>query len=241
MPRIVQAAAGLTLLSALLLLAAPAGYAAGILDLRAALLRVFIVGFIVAALAALAGLAAVIIILRQPAEARAGLWLAAGSLVAALVLLAMPARYLLGFPPPIHDITTDTENPPEYVAVLPLRQEAPNPAAYGGEQIAAQQRAAYPDIQPLELPVPPDAAFDRALAAVDEMEWEVVDANRQQGRIEATDTTFWFRFKDDIVIRITPSGAGSRIDVRSLSRVGQGDAGTNAARIRDYLDALRAG
>jgi len=88
------------------------------------------------------------------------------------------------------------------------------------------------------LPVPPAQAFDRALQTAREMGWTVVDSNSGEGRIEATDTTFWFGFKDDIVIRITPADQGSRIDLRSVSRVGRSDVGTNAKRIRKYLKKL---
>jgi uncharacterized protein (DUF1499 family) len=89
------------------------------------------------------------------------------------------------------------------------------------------------------LNVPPPQAFDRALASVREMGWDLVAADAAAGRIEATDTTFWFGFKDDVVIRVRPADGGSRIDVRSVSRIGVGDAGTNAKRIGAYLDALR--
>ena len=133
---------------------------------------------------------------------------------------------------------TDTQDPPEYVAVLPLRVNAPNTTVYGGERIASRQREAYPDLQPLILNDPPPRAFERARATVDEMGWDLVVADAAAGRIEATDTTFWFGFKDDVVIRVRPADGGSRVDVRSLSRVGGGDAGTNAKRIRAYLDAL---
>jgi uncharacterized protein (DUF1499 family) len=141
--------------------------------------------------------------------------------------------------PPIHDITTDTERPPAFVAVLPLRADASNPAEYGGPEIATQQQQAYPDIQPLVLNVSPDSAFRSARAAADQMGWEIVDADATAKRIEATATTRWFGFKDDVVIRIEPAPAGSRIDVRSVSRVGGSDVGANAARIRAYLDRLR--
>ena len=141
--------------------------------------------------------------------------------------------------PPIHDITTDTGNPPEFVDILPLRADAPNPAAHEGDSIAAIQRAAYPDVQPLALDLPPDRAFEAALEAARSMGWEIVAAEPDQGRIEATDTTFWFGFEDDVVIRVTPAAGGSRVDVRSVSRVGRSDVGTNAKRIREYLDELR--
>ncbi|MBI3803639.1 MAG: DUF1499 domain-containing protein [Nitrospirae bacterium] len=85
---------------------------------------------------------------------------------------------------------------------------------------------------------PPDQAFDKALAAARSSGWKLVDARKEEGRIEATDTTFWFGFKDDIVVRITPADPGSRIDVRSVSRVGKSDVGTNARRIQKYLRKL---
>lgn len=140
--------------------------------------------------------------------------------------------------PPIHDITTDTERPPEFVAILPLRAAAPNPATYGGPAVAAQQRSAYPDIGPLRLDLPPGDGFARALAAARASGWEIVAADSAAGRIEATATTGWFGFKDDVVIRVTPEGGGSRVDVRSVSRVGMSDVGANAKRIRAYLKRL---
>ena len=141
--------------------------------------------------------------------------------------------------PPIHDITTDVERPPEFQAVLPLRAGAANPAEYGGPEIAAQQQQAYPDVVPLVLNVPTEEAFRRALQAAQGMGWEIVAADSSAGRIEATATTAWFGFKDDVVVRVTPEGPGSRVDVRSVSRVGMSDVGANAARIREYLARLR--
>ncbi|HET6342969.1 MAG TPA: DUF1499 domain-containing protein [Gemmatimonadota bacterium] len=141
--------------------------------------------------------------------------------------------------PPIHDITTDLENPPPFDAILPLRAEAANPAEYGGDSIAQQQRQGYPELGPLVLDAPPAEVIGLALDTAREMGWEIVDSDGDEGRIEATDTTFWFGFKDDVVIRITePPGGGTRVDVRSVSRVGQSDVGTNAARIREFLERL---
>jgi uncharacterized protein (DUF1499 family) len=104
---------------------------------------------------------------------------------------------------------------------------------------AEQQRRAYPDIQPLILPVPSGDAFAKARAAAQAMGWEIASADPAAGRIEAVATTFWFGFKDDVTVRVTPQGAASRIDVRSRSRVGRGDAGANAERIRRYLKMFR--
>jgi uncharacterized protein (DUF1499 family) len=137
--------------------------------------------------------------------------------------------------PKIHDISTDTQDPPVFAAVRALRKDAPNPAEYGGPEIAEQQRAAYPDIRPIEVGVPPAQAHEYAFDTARRMGWQIVDANREEGRIEATATTRWFGFKDDIVIRIVPTAAqGSRLDIRSVSRVGKSDAGTNACRIRAF-------
>ena len=141
--------------------------------------------------------------------------------------------------PYIHDITTDTENPPLFVAVLPLRAGAANPAAYGGPEVALQQKSGYPDLTPGSLSFSPAETFPRALQAAKDMGWEIVASDPMSLRIEATDTTVWFGFKDDVVVRLTPSPTGSRIDVRSVSRVGKSDVGTNARRIKAYLARLK--
>jgi len=117
--------------------------------------------------------------------------------------------------PPINDISTD-----------------PN-------EMSEAQRRAYPDIQPLRLPVAPNIAFERAKGAIDESGWQIVREDPFAGRIEAVATTRWFGFKDDVVVRISAEGSGSRVDVRSKSRVGKSDLGTNAQRIRAYERRLR--
>jgi len=141
--------------------------------------------------------------------------------------------------PAIHDITTDMVNPPQFNAVLDARKNALNPVEYGGDTVAQQQKKAYPDIAPLILDVPSDKAFEKALAAAEMQGWQIVNADKNKGVIEATEMTFWFGFKDDIVVRIAPQGSGSRIDIRSLSRVGKSDVGANADRIRKYLATLK--
>jgi uncharacterized protein (DUF1499 family) len=132
------------------------------------------------------------------------------------------------------------------VKIIELRRKAPNPPGYDGPEVAAKQRAAYPDIVPLELPLPVDAVFARALATAKALGWEIVAAEPAAGRIEAVDTTRWLRFKDDVVIRIAPRAAATgttltRVDVRSKSRTGRSDLGANAARIRRFLQHMRDG
>lgn len=141
--------------------------------------------------------------------------------------------------PRIHDITTDTVNPPQFKAVLKLRRDNDNSPLYGGAEVAALQHKAYPDITPLHLPVPRDLAFEKALGAARKLGWQIIEAGKDTGRIEAVDTTFWFGFRDDIVIVVGSQGSGSRIDVRSASRSGLSDLGKNAERIRKFLHAVK--
>ena len=140
-----------------------------------------------------------------------------------------------------NDITTDLDNPPPYVAVMPIRKatNAPNDGEYKPAK-AEQQRRNYPDISPVMLDVPPDKAFARALTTAQRLGWTIVDSHAKTGRIEASESTRWFHFTDDIVIRVAASGAGSRVDIRSSSRYGTGDFGVNVRRVRRYIETLRA-
>jgi len=195
--------------------------------------------------------AVMILVIARPLKATNGARMAGFAFIGALVAFVgyyIPSTYRPpddGSIPGIHDISTDTVDPPQFVAVLPLRADAANTAEYGRsegmtpEELARLSREAYPDLVPMRLDVPPGEAFARALAAVEALGWDLVAEAPADGRIEATDTTFWFRFKDDIVIRIRPApGGGSVVDARSVSRVGRGDAGTNARRLRAFFAAL---
>ena len=167
--------------------------------------------------------------------------LAAVGIVLGAVIAYVPWQYnrLRGIVPPIHDITTDTANPPVFVAALKLRPKDANTVAYEGAELAKKQKDAYPDLAPVKLSAPPADAFKRALDTANAMSgWTVVDSDPASGRIEANETSRWFRFTDDVVIRVAADGAGSRIDVRSVSRVGRSDFGVNANRIRAYTTAL---
>lgn len=193
--------------------------------------------------AAYAGIAAVVVSLAGLVLARGRARLVAGvGLVLGALAFFLPwnwrqeARQYPG----IHDITTDLQTPPVFVAVAPLRADAPNPVEYAGDSVAAVQREAYPDLAPLMMAMPVDSAFSLALRTAREMGWEIVDQNRRDGRVEATATTPWMGFKDDVVVRVISASGISRVDVRSKSRVGRGDAGANANRIRQYLARLRA-
>lgn len=174
--------------------------------------------------------------------------IAGAATIAAAIAWYIPQSYLPGSGvtiPPIHDISTDIDNPPAFVDVLALRGTTSNPTVYGTgnpqmtpEVHAQRQREAYPDVVTQTFSEPADQVFARALAAVDTLGWDLVAQVPEEGRIEATDTTFWFRFKDDIVIRITETADGTKLDARSTSRVGMSDVGKNAARLRAFFAEL---
>ena len=216
----------------------PAGYRSGALELGTAI-TVF-------RWAAYLGIGAMVVAVGSGAmsvrrRSSLGVRVAAASLVLGFVAFWGPyaqdrtAQRL----PFIHDITTDIENPPVFDAVLPLR-EGMNSVEYDRE-VGEQQAAAYPEIAPLRLDIPQAEAFDLALATARAEGWEIVAEDASSGQIEATDTTFWMGFKDDVVIRIRPEGSGSLVDMRSVSRVGRSDIGVNAARIAGYLERLQSG
>jgi len=158
---------------------------------------------------------------------------------------------LLGYPaylgykayklPEIADISTDILDPPGFDAIRRLRSRATNPVQYAGLHAAEQQREAYPEISTLELTVPPKVAYEHALALVTKRRWLLMDARepipgRRDGRIEAVARTPVMGFREDVVIRIRGNDEESRVDMRSSSRYGSHDIGSNASRIRSYLD-----
>lgn len=159
--------------------------------------------------------------------------------IAALTAIAAmigPGRLMS---PMIHDVTTDTANPPEFVEAGRQRLPGQNPVEYGGAETAALQERAYPDIQPIHTSLRRDEALDEAVRAVKDLGWEFMNVDYERGIIEAYETTRVFGFVDDVVIRVRRVGSGSRVDVRSASRLGKGDLGENAARIQRFRRAFR--
>lgn len=189
----------------------------------------------------IAAIVAALLLLVIPATRRGG----AAQLVVALVFAGVAVTPPLLFMaraksvPPIHDITTDTAEAPPFVALRGAREAAPNGGAvYPGGEVAAQQRAHYSELAPIVIASPPAEVLARAEALAREMGWEVVASDAASGRLEATATTRWFGFKDDVVVRVRADPKGSRVDVRSASRVGRSDVGANAARIKEFLARL---
>lgn len=143
--------------------------------------------------------------------------------------------------PPIHDITTDTANPPRFSqTVVEARGDASNALDLDSDVIA-QQREAYPDLGTLVSEASIRDTFERSENIARDLGWEILDTDLNDGRIEAVDTTAIMGFKDDVVIRIRSNAAGTLVDLRSVSRVGVSDLGANAQRIRDFSRAFREG
>lgn len=160
--------------------------------------------------------------------------------------------------PFIHDVTTDTQDPPTFGAVIMAERaevKNVNTVEYAGKRaptqakdadgkpvmklVSALQTQAYPEVRTLVLNVTPDAAFTRAEQVARDMGWKIKETDAASGRIDATDTTFWYGFKDDVTIRLrTAEGDGTRVDIRSISRVGGSDIGANAARVEAFLENL---
>lgn len=150
--------------------------------------------------------------------------------------------------PPIHDISTDLIDPPGFSQSVAAAREAIggndldllNKRTGDGRAFIDVQREAYGDIAPVDTPAPPAMAYETALALANEQGWRVQRADSTAFEIEATASTLWYGFTDDIVIRVRATEQGSRVDMRSVSRVGRSDLGANAARMRPYLQELRA-
>lgn len=148
-------------------------------------------------------------------------------------------RQIIRTVPPIHDVTTDTDNPPQFVHITGTRRKTDHPLSYDGPEAAALQKKGYPDIASIVVKAPPQKVFETSKQVLTSMGLEVMDAEPIQGRIEATDRSLLFGFEDNVVLRIVPLQDGTKVDMRSKSRVGRSDLGTNAGRIREFEAALR--
>lgn len=229
----------LLVFTVLLLAVAGPGHRTGVLSLNVSFMML-VVAIIGAVLCVVLGAIATIWNLRRGSRG-----LAVGAAVALLAGLGLTINFAAWVitgrdVPRIHDISTDTVDAPEFVAIVPLREDAPNPAGYAGGQVAEQQRAAYPDIESIRVSAAHDEVFAAALRVVEAMDWALVAQAPGEGRIEATATTGYFGFRDDVVIRVRRDDGETIVDVRSKSRVGLSDLGTNAARIREFRDRLLA-
>ena len=225
----------------IILITGPLGYKFSMVPLQPSLVSLLI-AVVGGALVFLIGLVYLVIAMRSDLGRNRNLIIVSMILGLVPVGIIGPQIAAAGDVPPIHDITTDTANPPAFVAIVPLRENAPNGYEYGvseawpAEKLGATTMEAYPGLKPIESDLSVADAVDRTEAALNAMGLEIVAVDKEAGLVEATATTFWFGFKDDMVVRIVGNGEGSRIDLRSMSRVGQSDVGANAARITDFVD-----
>ncbi len=222
-----------------LLLTGPLGYNFGLVPLEPSLVSLLI-ALAGGILVALAGIIYLIFAVRSKLAADRNL------VAVAIILGLLPSVFVLPqmsraqAVPPIHDISTDTDNPPAFVAVVPIREGAPNPVEYGtedwpAEKLGAATREAYPDLQPIRAEMSVAEAVARSEDVLRDMGLDIVATESTEGRVEATATTFWFGFKDDLVVRVALDDGDALIDLRSKSRVGQSDIGANADRIREFI------
>src|SRR5471030_1135203 len=211
----------------------------GMLEIEPSL-ATFGAALVFAALAILLAFASFVTFWRQGLS---GLSSAVLGLFIGILLLAYPGYlgYRATTLPMISDVTIDMDNPPRFDALARLRPRGR--IEYPGGNTAALQHAGYPDIVPLQLNVPPKTAYDLALAIITKRKWRVIDPKpptpaRRDGTIEAVAQTLIMGFRDDVIVRISPLAQGSRVDVRSASRVGQHDFGANASRVRALLEDI---
>jgi len=204
------------------------------------------IGVVVAVVTTIAGMFVVFSALRRTGRSD---YLAPGIGVGVclLVLLAIGGQFVPAASlPPIHNISTDIEDPPQFEAIVP-RRSGSNPHGYDAAQeigaagtLGDLQRAAYPALKTFHSAVGVPTGLERAVAILENMGLEVIAVDRVTGRIEATATTFWFGFKDDVVVRLKEDGGVTSVDLHSVSRVGQGDLGVNARRIATFLRQFAA-
>jgi uncharacterized protein (DUF1499 family) len=198
------------------------------------------VGFVLFGLGGLLGLVgfviAVIAALRGGASAAARGLITGGLVTGAFLVIALPGR---GFPR-INDITTDTVNPPQFVKAGALDGNEGRDLRYPGASFAEQQRAGYPTLAPLKVPLPPDEVFKRVESTARQMpSWEITRVDAGARALEGVATSGLFRFKDDLVVEVRAENGASVVQMRSKSRDGRGDIGANAARIEAFLAKLK--
>ncbi|HIL01484.1 MAG TPA: DUF1499 domain-containing protein [Myxococcales bacterium] len=171
---------------------------------------------------------------RRPGRKRAWVATATGLVLTAVLLQsALPGSEY----PPINDITTDLDDPPEFASSREVGAYAAFDMGYPADFVAVV-REGYPDLATLELNLNPNSAYAESLGAARSLGWEITYQDASKGRFDASQTSAVFRFVDDITVRVRPRGSGSEVDIRSRSRVGRGDLGANAARIRRFAEAL---
>lgn len=185
--------------------------------------------------------------------------------IAAVLAVLAPAAVLAGLNglraqaasvPPVHDVSTDIDDPPmaspallrergpdanpiERAPLVDLRKNRPEVENWADGRVLRISADSCPQARPAVLPEAPAEAEARVERALTEAGL-TLRPDRELGRVEATHTSTWYGFKDDVIVRIRPDGRGSRVDLRSVSRVGGSDIGANCARVSRIVEALSA-
>ncbi|MFT4798720.1 MAG: hypothetical protein ACJAYE_000801 [Candidatus Azotimanducaceae bacterium] len=230
-----------SVLSIVILISGPFGYKYGVTGLAPSLISV-LVALVGAFLVILSGIVMTIVATKK------GLPRERNMIVIAMVMSLIPIIFVLPqmikarSVPPIHDISTDTVNPPEFYVLVAARESASNDLVYAhegsAETLAYLQKQAYPAVVTATSDLSIAEVVAKSAEILSEQGLEVVNMDPASGIVEATATTFWFGFKDDVVVRASKDGSSTKIDVRSVSRVGQSDIGANAARIQKFITAI---
>lgn len=238
--RIALAGLGCAGLAILCVVLAGPGYRFAILDVGGAL-GLTLIAVVVGLIALCLGIIAIFMIRAGGTQDRLG-----AAITAAVIGFIFCVGFIGSFQkartlPPIHDISTDVTDPPRFVHVIPLRDRAKNPPDYDGPEVARKQLAAYPEVKSIYSSVSGEGVIAAAKQVAEEMGWQVISSDSSdaaEGYLEAVATTFWFGFKDDVVVRARDNGFESTIDIRSKSRVGISDLGANAKRILEFSRRL---
>jgi uncharacterized protein (DUF1499 family) len=231
-----------SILAVVLLFASPLGYKYGIADLMPSFASLLL-ALAISVLVLVGGVVMAIVAQRSGMQPDRNMLLIAMVISLGPLLAMGPTMIKARSVPAIHDVSTDTQTPPTFDVVVGLRADALNSLEYGAgldsaAALASMQQKAYPQIKTLTVNLTPSEAVARAAAVLAEQGMEVVNESVDDGRVEAVFTSFWFGFKDDVVVRVKPTDTGSAIDIRSISRVGVSDIGANAARIERLLSAF---
>ncbi len=205
--------------------------------------QMFLLGFLMGFVAVLLGLIGIFATrtpMRAPARPRAVIGTILGLLVITPILWIMLTGPKV---PAINDITTDFDNPPEFVRALQLNANHDRSMKYDRAKYADKQLNGYGPLAPLKMPEPPDDAFKAVQKTASQMpDWTITSANTSTRTIEGYATSALFHFNDDFIVQVRPGeGGGSLLEMRSKSRDGIGDFGINHKRITDFFAAVAPG
>ena len=228
-----------SVIAMVLLFLGPMGSRIGIWGWQTGLLMIVPAGALLAAIGLLVGLISIFVSKKRGYAGDPPI-LITSIVICGIIVAAMGMQFQKGASvPAIHNISTDTSDPPQFTqAIIDLRGQNSNPLAYNADELAAAQQSAYPRVKPLTVATTKVETVRAAVSALEGMGLEIVAVDEALGLVEATDTTFWFGFKDDVVVRVRAADGGSVVDVRSVSRVGVSDLGKNAQRIETLLASL---